>query len=181
MAYIRAHEKAEFVGLSTDTKPTLEAKDAGSRLYESDTLSWYIWNSSAWVLLPPALHDAFIVRKTITYDGSASYNAFTTTGAVAVKILGYIETALSNVAATTSVGTATSAAGLIAATAGTALQTEHQIFVDNSPSKFETFPANYIAISENIVVDGDATLAAGEIILICFWKPITSGSLVVAA
>lgn len=124
-----------------------------------------------------------IVSKTITYSGAASYNAFTVTGLVGVKVIGYITTPLSNDAATTSVGTATSAAGLIAATAGTAMQTANQVWTDNAPTKFETFPANtaLIGAGETIVVDGDVNLAAGVVTLYCWWFPISSDGNVVAA
>lgn len=124
-----------------------------------------------------------MVSKSITYDGTASYTAFTVTGLVAVKVAGYITTPLTNNAATTSVGTATSAAGLIAATAGSAMQTANQAWVDNAPSKFETFPANWLLIGdgEDIVVDGDAALAAGVVSLYCWYIPISSSASVVAA
>jgi hypothetical protein len=122
-----------------------------------------------------------MVSKSITYNGGASYNAFTVSGVVAVKVVGIVTSALSNEAATTSVGTATSAAGLIAATAGSAMQTEGQIWVDNAPSKFETFPANWTIISESIVVDGDASLAAGTVFLYCWYLPIQASSSVAAA
>ena len=128
--------------------------------------------------------DGFVATKTITYDGSASYAAFTVTGAVFARVLGTIDTALSNVAATTSVGTTTSAAGLIAATAGTAMQTIGNTWTDSAPSNFES-PIDLqatalISGSEGIVVDGDVTLAAGVVTLYCFWKPLGSGTLVAA-
>jgi hypothetical protein len=126
---------------------------------------------------------ARMVSKAITHNGSASYTAFTVTGLVAVKVVGYITTALTNDAATTSVGTATSAAGLIAATAGTAMQTANQVWVDNAPSKFETYPANWTLIGdgEDIVVDGDAALVGGVVSLYCWYIPISTGASVVAA
>ena len=119
-----------------------------------------------------------MVSKAVTFAGDASYTAFTVTGLCAVKVVGYVNTALSNVAATASVGTATSAAGLIAATAGTDLQTEGQAWVDNAPSKFESLPATWTLIGngEDIVVDGDATLAAGVVTLYCWYIPISTGA-----
>ena len=115
-----------------------------------------------------------LASKTITYDGSVSYAAFTVTGVVAVKCIGHVTGALSNHGDATSVGTATSAAGLIAATAGTAMQTVDQIWVDNSPSDFETFPASYSVISENIAVVGTANLATGTVELYLIWIPLSS-------
>jgi len=127
--------------------------------------------------------DGYLVSKEITYDASASYTAFTVTGLVACKVIGYITTPLSNDAATTSVGTATSAAGLIAATAGTAMQTANQVWADNAPSKFEALPTAYSVIGdgEDIAVDGNANLAAGVVTLYCFWKPLSADGNVVAA
>lgn len=121
------------------------------------------------------------VSKQITLNGGTSYAAFTVTGVVAVKVIGVINTATTNHADTSSVGTATSAAGLIAATAGTAMQTVNQIWTDNAPSKFEAFPATRNVISESIALASTANIAAGVITLYCFWKPISSDGNVVAA
>lgn len=155
------------------------------------TLLGHIYNGTGNALpTNVSLYDAIrlyglgkMASKQITYDGSASYTAFTVTGLVAVKAIGYITTALSNDAATTSLGTATSAAGLIAATAGTAMQTANQVWTDNAPSKIETFPSDYSVIGdgEDIVVDGDANLAAGVVTFYCFYIPISSDGAVVAA
>jgi hypothetical protein len=119
--------------------------------------------------------------KNVNYSGAASYAGFAVSGVVAVKVVGHVRTALTNDAATTSVGTATSAAGLIAATAGSAMQTVDQAWVDNAPSKFETFPANWTVISESIVVDGDAALVAGTVTLHCYWFPVSANATLAAA
>ena len=121
------------------------------------------------------------VGKGITYNTATSYAAFTVSGTVAVKVVGSVTSALTNHADTTSVGTATSAGGLIAATAGTAMQTIGQVWVDNAPSKFEVFPANWVVISESIVVASTANLAGGTVMLNCWWFPVVAGSTLVAA
>lgn len=121
------------------------------------------------------------VSKNVTYTGAASYPAFAVSGVVAVKVIGHVRAALSDDAATTSVGTATSAAGLLAATAGSAMQTVDQIWTDNAPSDFETFPANWTAISESIAVDGDANLVAGTVTLHCYWFPISANATLIVA
>lgn len=41
--------RKDFIGLSTDTKPTDCAP--GSTFYETDTTSAYIFNSGTWVML----------------------------------------------------------------------------------------------------------------------------------
>jgi hypothetical protein len=122
-----------------------------------------------------------VVTKDITYDGSVSYDAFTVTGEIAVKVIGVVTTALTNHGDGTSVGTATSAAGLIASTAGTAMQTIDQIWTDNAPSKFESYPSTYSLLNENIAVVGTANLAAGVVKLYAFWKPISSDGNLVAS
>ena len=119
--------------------------------------------------------------KNISYDGSASYPGFTVNGVVAVKVVGHITVALTNDAATTSVGTATSAAGLIAATAGSDMQTVDQLWVDNAPSKAETLLPTWTVISESIVVDGDAALVAGAVTLHCYWFPMSANATLAAA
>jgi hypothetical protein len=119
--------------------------------------------------------------KNVNYNGAASYAGFAVSGVVAVKVVGHVRVALTNDAATTSVGTATSAAGLIAATAGSAMQTVDQLWVDNAPSDFETFPANWSVISESIVVDGDAALVAGIVALHCYWFPVSANATLAAA
>jgi hypothetical protein len=123
------------------------------------------------------------VSKGITYAGETSYAAYTVSGTVAVKIVGSVTSALTDLADTTSVGTATSAAGLIAATASSAMQTVGQAWVDNAPSKFETFPANWTLIGggEDIAVVGTAELVDGAVDLYCWYIPISAGASVVAA
>ncbi len=122
------------------------------------------------------------VSKTVTFNGEVSYAAFTVTGLVACFVVGYVTTPLTNHADTVSVGTATSAAGLIAATAGTAMQTAGQAWVDNAPSKFETLPSSskLIGDGEDIAVVGTANIAAGVVELYCFWVPLSSDGNVVA-
>jgi hypothetical protein len=123
-----------------------------------------------------------LVKKTITYDGNLSYPAFTVTGLVAVRVVGYVTTALTNVADTTSVGIDGSTAGLIAATQGDAMQTVGAMWVDNGPSKLETFLTTWTLIGggEDIVVTGDANILAGVVDLYCWWTPISAGATVVA-
>ena len=123
----------------------------------------------------------YVAVKNVSYTGAASYPGFAVSGVVAVKVVGHVRVALTSDAATTSVGTATSAGGLIAATAGSAMLTVDQLWVDNAPSDFETFPANWTVISESIVVDGDAALVAGAVTLHCYWFPVSANATLAAA
>jgi hypothetical protein len=113
-----------------------------------------------------------------------SYPAFTVTGLVAVRIIGYVTTALTSHANTTSVGinVAGSEAGLIAATAGTAMVTVGQVWVDNAPSQLESLlpPWAIIGGGEDIAVVGTAELVAGVVDLYCWWTPISTGASVVS-
>ena len=47
-AVIYNNQWRSYTGLSTDTRPTLEEKHAGSTFTETDTGRAYIWNGSAW-------------------------------------------------------------------------------------------------------------------------------------
>jgi len=104
-----------------------------------------------------------MVTRSITMQpATTSYAAFTVSSACAVKVIGVLTSAFTAHADTVSVGTATSAAGLIAATAGTALDAIGKIWVDNAPSKFETFPANWTIVSENIVMASTANITVAS-------------------
>ena len=123
----------------------------------------------------------YVAVKNVTYTGAASYPAFAVSGVVAVKVVGHVRAALSNVAATSSVGTTTDPNGLITDTLGSAMQTVDQLWVDAAPTDFETFPANWTVISESIAVDGDATLVAGTVTLYCYWFPVSANATLQAA
>lgn len=122
-----------------------------------------------------------VLHKSLTLDGSLTYNAFTVSSPCAVKIVGIVSSPLTNHADTVSVGTATSAAGLIAATAGTAMQTTGQLWVDNAPSKFEPFPTNWTALNETIVLTSTANITGGVISLLCWYFPIQLAATVAVA
>jgi hypothetical protein len=128
--------------------------------------------------------DGFLIKKSVTLAAATtSYKLFKVTGLVAVKVIGYIKTATTSHADTMSVGTTSSAAGLIAATAATATQTANQVWVDNAPSKFETFPSGYTLIGngEDIALASTVNIVAGVIDFYCFYKPLEAGSGVAAA
>ena len=126
-----------------------------------------------------------VTTKMIAYDGSVSYAAFTVTGLVWVNVVGIVNLPLSNHGDTTSVGTASGVGGLIVATAGTAMQTGGQVWINNTPSKFMAVSAlvdqgALIGGGDDIVVLGTANLATGTVTLYCFWTPISSDGQVTA-
>jgi len=49
-AVIYNNQWRSYTGLSTDTKPTLEEKHAGSTFTETNSGRIYLWNGGAWVL-----------------------------------------------------------------------------------------------------------------------------------
>ena len=123
------------------------------------------------------------ISKSITYDGSVSYTAFTVTGLVSIRIIGYITVALANHADETKVGTTTDDDGFIVATGGAAMQTVNTIWIDNTPAKFKsTLPApSLIGDGEDVTVIGTANLDAGTVVLYAIWTPISDDGNVVAA
>jgi len=48
MTVILLHDTKRYVGLSTDTKPTLAREDAGSEFLETDTYQGFYWTGMAW-------------------------------------------------------------------------------------------------------------------------------------
>ncbi len=121
------------------------------------------------------------VTKTITYTGETSYAAFDVTGLVAAKIIGHITTPLTNDAAETSVGIIGLPGIFIPATAGTAMQTDGQIWNTNAPANAVSLDSAYYLTGEDIVVTSDANLTAGKVELYCYWYPISEDGAVVAA
>lgn len=122
------------------------------------------------------------VSKTISYDGSVSYAAFTVTGLVAIRIIGYITEILTNHADETKVGTTTDDDGFIVATGGAAMQTAFDIWIDATPAKFKsTLPApSLIGDGEDVAVIGTANLITGTVVLYAIWTPISANGNVVA-
>lgn len=74
MTVVLTTAQKRFTWLSSDSKPTLTAQDAGSMGYETNTGKRFIWTSAAWVQFAPASYFADILPITNnTYDlGSAA-------------------------------------------------------------------------------------------------------------
>ncbi|RLG43308.1 MAG: hypothetical protein DRN81_06790, partial [Thermoproteota archaeon] len=120
------------------------------------------------------------------YDGtSGSLTLFTVTGDVVVRVIGVCTTSLVGASATVEVGTTKSTAGIIAQTTGTDID-ENELWHDASPdtdTELATVaPAKFIVNGGDIIEKtGTANVTAGQIYYICLWRPLSSGSSVVAA
>lgn len=136
------------------------------------------------------------VEKTITYDGATTnaigdytgtgdpFDIFTITGTVALKLFAICTTTLTiDSTATAKVGTSITAAGLIAQTAGDAIDV-NEIWHDATP---DASIEEVAVVAERIVSDdvigttATANINTGVIKYICMWRPISIDGNVVAA
>lgn len=135
-------------------------------------------------------------EKSITFEGGTTnaigdfdgtgepHGMFTVTGTVLMKLFARCSTTLTIVAtATLEVGTTTTTAGLIAQTAGDAID-EGEIWHDATPdaSVEETSVVAERFVSEDVEgLTATANINTGVIDYVCLWKPISKNGKVVAA
>lgn len=135
------------------------------------------------------------VKKTVTFDGATANDPgdydgtgnpltlFTVQGSCLVRILAKCTVLLEGASATISVGTAATAAGLIASTTATNIDA-NEIWHDNSPDASVELSS---VLTEKVVSDdiiqtvGTANITAGEIEYTVMYYPLTPDSSVVAA
>ena len=91
---VKNHYRWDFIGLSSDTKPTPSTSEKvvdGSTFYESDTSKLYVWCKTQWY------------EKTVSGGGGSDINVVQTTGQsttdvmsqkAVTDIIGDVETAL---------------------------------------------------------------------------------------
>ena len=129
------------------------------------------------------------VEKTITYTatGNGAVGAvtlFTTTGIVAVKIIGKCNTTLTiQAGATIKIGTALTTAGLIAQTAGDAIDV-NELWHDAAPDasvELTSIMSKNIISQDIIQTIGSDTIDAGAIRFMAFWYPMSKDGLLVSA
>lgn len=135
----------------------------------------------------------FVATKTVTFAGGTANNLgdfdgtgnphtlFTVTGAIKCKLLAKCTTNLAGASATLSVGTALTAAGLIALTTGTDIDA-NEIWHDATPDasvEATTVLAEKIVSQDIIQTVGTANITSGVIEYTLFWYPLTEGSTVV--
>jgi hypothetical protein len=132
-----------------------------------------------------------LVRKTLTFDGTAGLGAvgnvplFTVTGEVLVVLLSpFCSTLLAGATATLALGVTGKTSLFIAATLATDIDTD-EFWYDTTPyANGIAVPSllRHIAITDNIVgTAAVAAITAGVIRFDCFWIPLSSNGLVVAA
>lgn len=133
-----------------------------------------------------------VAEKTVTFAGGTANNLgdfdgtgnpatlFTVTGTVFVKLFAVVEVAPVGATATLIVGTAVTAAGLIASTTATNLAIG-EIWHDANPDasvELSTVAAEKIVNQNIIQTVGTANITAGRIKYICLWRPASAGATV---
>jgi hypothetical protein len=131
-----------------------------------------------------------ITEKTMTYAAGAGTGnvgtvaLFTVTGRVMMKIFAFCTADITtDGAATVSVGTALSTAGLIASTTATAIDA-NEIWHDATPdSSIELSSVSTEKIVSQSIINTIATanMTGGTIVYVVHWRPVTQGASVVAA
>lgn len=135
-------------------------------------------------------------EKVITFDGGTTnaigdfngtgepHSLFEVTGTVIAKIIAVCSTTLTIVAtATLEVGTTKNTAGIIAQTAGDAIDID-EIWHDVSPdASVEAATVNAeMVVNQNIIgTTATANITAGVIKYVCLWKPVSRDGEVSAA
>ena len=195
MAVVQTGVILRFIGLSGDAKPSPTAGQAGSKFYETDTGTTYVWDGSAW---SADLSSAQLARaiKSVTFDGTAGKGAlgavpfFTVTGRVFVEnIVGFVTTAITEDGGT---GVSSLELGVVGATtlfipaAVSSLFLINRFWQDATPAQFgEVAPAatKEVATDQNIQANvtstGTRKVNGGVIQLTVLWTPLSAGALVV--
>lgn len=75
------HAVADYVGLTTDVKPTLATTDAGRTAYETDSGTFFVWDGAAWDAVPA------LALSTVTQGpaGAAAWPTFNPAKVVTVS------------------------------------------------------------------------------------------------
>lgn len=195
MTVLKVTAIESFIGLSTDSKPA-SAKN-GSRFYETDSGTTYMFNGTSWVAMADAT-GLYHVRKTITFTGAAGAGAvgtvtvFTITGRVWVQSLSaFCTTDLTEAGATATIecGHAGDTDAFIAQTTATAIDTNEwwngttpasggYTQPDSLTAGYQTTARNKLLSANVILTIGTQNVTAGVIIFDAWYKPITDdGSL----
>lgn len=138
---------------------------------------------------------SLVATKTMVFDGGTTNDPgdfdgtgnpatlFTVTGPVLMRVMGVCTTNLAGASATLSVGTALTAAGLIAQTTATDIDA-NEIWHDASPDasvELSSVLSERIVNQNVIQTVGTANITAGAITYYCYWFPLTNDAKVVAA
>ena len=183
MAYYLKNRTLEWVGASTDTKPT-SGVPVGSLFYETDTKLTYIYSGAAWSTCESG-HD-LIARKAVTFiNTAADVPLFTVTGTVIIKLVAVCITNLAS-AGTCTIGVDAGTAALIVDTACTLLaagEIWHDVTPDASVELTSVMKEYIIANGVDISLDLEAAhqVDSGVLEFYCIYIPLSANGAVVAA
>jgi hypothetical protein len=150
--------------------------------------TWYVGDG-----LEGQGYGEFVARKTVTFDAGAGSGAvgtvalFTVTGAVIVRLVAICTVDLTIAAgATLEVGTAGTVDGLIAQTAGDAIDAGEIWFAAAPATVLDTLANGMLSYiigdgADIIATVGTDAINTGTIVFTVFWTPLTANGAVVAA
>jgi len=124
---------------------------------------------------PPAFDGATTNARGNEGGTGDPYTLFNVTGVVQMKLFGVCTVNLAGATATLSVGTAVSAAGLIASTTATDIDA-NEIWHDATPdASIELLSvATTKIVTQNVIETvGTASITSGNIYYICLWAPLS--------
>ena len=134
---------------------------------------------------------AFIAKKSVTFAAAttgsiAQHDLFIATGSVLITVFGLVNTDLtSGGAATFSIGTSGNVAGILGVVTATTLN-DGDVYVDTT-DRVQLGPLSTTSL---VIINGGqditydiltATITDGQIDFYCLWRPLDSGSAVIAA
>lgn len=132
----------------------------------------------------------FVANKTRTYTGAAGLGAagattlFTVTGSVIVKPIGSCTVDLTGVG-TLEVGISGNTAGLLAQIADITTLDAGESYLDATPATLEAtdLSSGFVISNGQDIIEtiGGTSITAGTILFSCFWRPLSTDGMVVAA
>lgn len=127
-------------------------------------------------------YDGYLLSKTVTMDGSLSYNLFTVSGLVYIYLFALVGSDVTDVGDNVTVGIPSLTNRFMTAITATSLDAGEVWISGTSTLGYGPIPANYWRIiHENILMYSTVNVIGGQITFYCFWKPISSGATVTVA
>lgn len=134
-------------------------------------------------------NEAFLARKTVSFDGTAgngavgTVNLFTVTGDVLAIVFATCSENLAGATATIEAGISGNTAGLIAQTTATNINV-NESWTDATPTTIEALATSPRIIAQGadiIATIGTANVTDGTLNFYCLWRPLsTNGNLIAA-
>ena len=163
----------------------------GSTFYETDTRMTYMWDLTAWQLIP-APSAEFLARKTAAFTSGAgtgdigTFALFTVTGAVKFSIIATCSETIVG-AATLECGITGTTAGIIAQIVDATDLLAGEIWADATPTlKLDTVANSELSFviadgADIFLTIGAANITDGTITFNVVWSPVNATGNVVAA